>query len=213
MNDLYNASFIDKPNQSDEVRMAKTLAAYNWGRGHMYDLLTEQKEKGIDIYSDDMNWIKELPVETSEYLDKILFNTNKRFNKDVDLLLNNPENKEYLNAYDYSSYDDKMDFRNKMYESYITLGHQHEEALKMADEQANVGINKPSYFKDEKYYGPKFLQIIEDSNSKKLGGEFTKKIKRLKQQLSQYKDGKEISYMAKKELIKLGLIDNVLTPS
>ena len=213
MNDLYNASFIDKPNQSDEVRMAKTLAAYNWGRGHMFDLLTKQKEEGIDIYSDDMNWIKELPVETSEYLDKILFNTNKRFNKDADLLLNNPENKEYLDAYDYSSYDDKMDFRNKMYESYITLGHQHEEALKMADEQANVGINKPFYFKDEEYYDPKSFQIIEDSNSKKLGGEFTKKIKRLKQQLSQYKDGKEISYMAKKELIKLGLIDNVLTPS
>ena len=211
MNDLYNASFIDKPNQSDKVRMAKTLAAYNWGRGHMYDLLTEQKEKGVDIYSDDMSWIKELPSETSEYLDKILFNTNEKFNKNINLHLNNLENKKYLDAYNYSSYDDKMDFRNKLYENYITLGHQHEEALKMADDQADVGINKQSYFGDKKYYTPKSLQTTEDSNSKKLGGPVLRKIKRIKQQLNKYKEGKEISYIAKKELINLGLIDNALT--
>ena len=105
MNDLYNASFIDKPNQSDKVRMAKTLASYNWGRGNMLDFLTRKKEAGIDIYSDDMAWLQDLPDETREYLDKILFDTHEGFQTDVDSLVNDPNKKEYLDAYGYEKKD------------------------------------------------------------------------------------------------------------
>ena len=101
MNDLYNASFIDKPDQSDKVRMAKTLAAYNWGRGNMLKFLTNKRESGIDIYHDDMAWLQDLPTETREYLDKVLFNTHEGFQSDVDSLLNDPDKKEYIDAYDY----------------------------------------------------------------------------------------------------------------
>jgi hypothetical protein len=105
MNDLYNASFIDKPDQSDKVRMAKTLASYNWGRGNMLDFLTRKKEAGIDIYSDDMAWLQDLPDETREYLDKVLFDTHEGFQTDVDSLLNDPNKKEYLDAYGYEKKD------------------------------------------------------------------------------------------------------------
>ena len=49
--------------------------------------------------------------------------------------------------------------------------------------------------------------------TKKEGGSTLRKVRRIKQQLKKYKEGKEISYIAKKELINLGLIDNQLTPN
>ncbi len=49
MNELYNSSFINKPNQSEEVRLAKTLAAYNYGRGKVSKLLNTEK-KGRERY-------------------------------------------------------------------------------------------------------------------------------------------------------------------
>lgn len=71
MKDLYNAEFIDKPNQSEKVRVAKTLASYNWGRGNMLEYLTEAKAKGQDIYN-SMEWVEGLPKEAREYVQKIL---------------------------------------------------------------------------------------------------------------------------------------------
>lgn len=74
MDDLYNASFINKPGkQNDETRLLKTLAAYNWGRGHMLDYLTDQKRAGVNIYDDQNKWIEGLPPETSQYLERIYF--------------------------------------------------------------------------------------------------------------------------------------------
>ena len=74
MDDLYNASFINKPGkQNDETRLLKTLAAYNWGRGHMYEYLTDQKRAGVNIYDDQNKWIEGLPPETSQYLERIYF--------------------------------------------------------------------------------------------------------------------------------------------
>lgn len=49
--------------------------------------------------------------------------------------------------------------------------------------------------------------------TKKEGGSTLRKVRRIKQQLKKYKEGKEISYTVKKELINLGLIDNQLTPN
>jgi hypothetical protein len=80
MNNLFDSSFINKKgkNQSDSVKMAKTLAAYNWGRGNLLGYLNKQKEKGIDIY-DSYDWIESLPKETKDYVNKILLKKDPKF--------------------------------------------------------------------------------------------------------------------------------------
>ena len=75
MNELYNSSFINKEGQDDNVRLIKTLAAYNWGRGNTRDLLNELKEEGADIYN-DVQWVSRLPKETQDYIDMILYDKN-----------------------------------------------------------------------------------------------------------------------------------------
>jgi hypothetical protein len=67
MTNLYNAEFINRPDQDPEIRLAKTLAAYNWGRGNLSDYLSEQKKKGVDIYN-SKDWINNLPKETKDYI-------------------------------------------------------------------------------------------------------------------------------------------------
>lgn len=81
MNNLYNSEFINKPNQSNEVRLAKTLAAYNYGRGNLSDALNAAKEKGMDIYN-SLDWMKSLPKETSDYVNKILLKKDDKFEKE-----------------------------------------------------------------------------------------------------------------------------------
>ena len=78
MEDLYNASFINKPNQSNKVRLAKTLAAYNWGRGNLSGYLNSQKKQGADIYN-SLDWLEGLPLETRDYVQKILLKENRKF--------------------------------------------------------------------------------------------------------------------------------------
>ena len=70
MNELYNAPWINKEGSSPENRLAKTLAAYNWGRGDLFDMLTRQKEKGIDIYKGS-EWLNDLPQKTQDYIKMI----------------------------------------------------------------------------------------------------------------------------------------------
>ena len=82
MNELYNSSFINKENQDDDVRLIKTLAAYNWGRGNTLDLLNELKEEGEDIYN-DVKWVDRLPQETQDYIDMILYDKNTEGRPDV----------------------------------------------------------------------------------------------------------------------------------
>jgi soluble lytic murein transglycosylase-like protein len=43
MNDLYNRPWINKGNQDQNVRLAKTLAAYNWGSTKLNNFLNEKK--------------------------------------------------------------------------------------------------------------------------------------------------------------------------
>jgi len=78
MNNLYNADFINKPNQSEKVRLAKTLVAYNYGRGNLFKHLTAQKAKGVDIYN-SLDWLKGLPKESIDYQNDILNHTNLKF--------------------------------------------------------------------------------------------------------------------------------------
>jgi hypothetical protein len=103
MEDLYNSSFIDKPNQSDSVRIAKTLAAYNWGRGNLFDYLGQQKSKGIDIYN-SYDWLKDLPKETSDYVNKILLQEDDSFNKNYQKAITNPKYKDISSMYEQKEY-------------------------------------------------------------------------------------------------------------
>ncbi len=67
MTDAYNKPWIDKKNAPQEVRDAKTLAAYNMGATSLIDALNAQKKKGVDI-NKDTKWIKSLPQETQDYI-------------------------------------------------------------------------------------------------------------------------------------------------
>jgi hypothetical protein len=103
MGDLYNASFINKPEQSDSVRIAKTLAAYNWGRGNLANYLNEQKDKGVDIYG-SYDWLNDLPKETSDYVNKILLQEDPSFNKNYKKASTNPKYEEVTSLYDQKKF-------------------------------------------------------------------------------------------------------------
>ena len=79
MNKIYNSEWIDKPNQSDDVRVAKTLAAYSLGPTKAKRFFTKFKEDGKDIYN-SFDWLDDLPDETTKYIKMILKgeNTQKR---------------------------------------------------------------------------------------------------------------------------------------
>lgn len=100
MNDLYNASFINKDNQSPEVRLAKTLASYNWGRGNMLNYLNKKKKAGDDIYN-SLDWVDGLPDETKDYIDKILGN-NEKFNEEFNEAITNEDNVSVIRGYGQS---------------------------------------------------------------------------------------------------------------
>lgn len=91
MNELYNSSFINKPGQSEQVRLAKTLAAYNWGRTNVSNLLNDLKEDGVDIYN-SLDWISKLPDEPKKYINDILLQKNTTFNTDFSKALGNQKN-------------------------------------------------------------------------------------------------------------------------
>ncbi len=107
MDDLYNASFINKPNQPDSVRIAKTLAAYNWGRGNLFNYLNEQKQKGVDIYG-SYDWLNDLPKETSDYVNKILLQEDQSFNKNYKRDSTNPKYKDVTSLYDKKKFGGKV---------------------------------------------------------------------------------------------------------
>jgi soluble lytic murein transglycosylase-like protein len=100
MNELYNSSFINKPGQSEEVRLAKTLAAYNWGRGNVINLLNDLKEDGVDIYN-SLDWVDKLPKESRNYINDILLQKNTTFNTDFSKALSNQKNKPITKLYGF----------------------------------------------------------------------------------------------------------------
>ena len=95
MNELMNSSFINKGNSTDEVKLAKALAAYNWGRGNMSKMLVKQKDAGVDIYK-SLDWLSELPKETLEYYKMI---TTDDFNPETRPLMQ----QDYLKALENDS--------------------------------------------------------------------------------------------------------------
>lgn len=86
MENLSKSSMVVAGNPTDSVKMAKQLAAYNWGRGNLSKFLQKQKAAGIDIYT-NMGWINNLPKETRDYVNFSLRNqdinsakNNERYN-------------------------------------------------------------------------------------------------------------------------------------
>lgn len=105
MDELYNSSFINKPNQLEGVRIAKTLAAYNWGRGNLSKYLVNLKKSGVDIYN-SYDWIDNLPKETKDYINKILFKKNDSFNQQYYAALNDIRYKNIIDLYQTKEYVD-----------------------------------------------------------------------------------------------------------
>ena len=98
MNYLYTRPWIDKPNQSEEVRLAKTLAAYNWGPEVFKTFLTNKKAAGVDIYN-SLDWVDQLPGETGDYINKILLDSDEQFQADYQKALKDTANLKYINLY------------------------------------------------------------------------------------------------------------------
>lgn len=72
--------------QPEEVRLAKQLAAYNWKIKDLSDLLVRLKNEGKDIYSDN-SWMNEpeVPTETRNYINYILFHKPTKYRSDEKL--------------------------------------------------------------------------------------------------------------------------------
>lgn len=95
MNNLYNSSFINKPDQDENVRLAKTLAAYNWGRGNLVNHLNALKSKGKDIYK-SLDWMEGMPDETKDYINKIILKKDSTWEKEYsEAIKTNPNVKHY----------------------------------------------------------------------------------------------------------------------
>ena len=84
MNKLYNSPTINTNNPKEEVRLAKALAAYNWGRKNLEDHLVALKNAGKDIYSDN-SWMEGIPTETKNYINFILYHKPTEYKSDEEL--------------------------------------------------------------------------------------------------------------------------------
>mgnify|MGYP003588122151 CR=1 FL=1 len=143
MNELYNASFINRPNQSEQVRLAKTLAAYNWGRGNLKNHLESQKAKGVDIYN-SLAWINTLPKETRDYIDDILLKKDQTFNQDFNSAVNNVKFQPYVRLYkmEEGGEADVKEQLLKMYSDYVDGTDDSEQAKAIYDKLNKVYYNE-----------------------------------------------------------------------
>lgn len=69
----YMESLLDRSwnRGSEEVKIAKALAAYNFGPTAVVRTLNQAREDGVDIYN-SLDWLERLPLETRDYVSKIL---------------------------------------------------------------------------------------------------------------------------------------------
>lgn len=78
-----------KKGQTPINKLAKAYAAYNWGPGSLVEYLNKAKKNGEDIYK-DTTWIHSLPPETKNYLDRVLFDDDPKFLKDLEQFKRKP---------------------------------------------------------------------------------------------------------------------------
>lgn len=98
MNQIYNADFVNKEGQDPNVRLAKTLASYNWGKGNVLKHLKKQKAKGVDIYN-SLDWVESLPKETRDYVHKIQVGDIDTFESAFNKAVKDKSNSTYINLY------------------------------------------------------------------------------------------------------------------
>ena len=168
-----------------EVRAAKALMAYNWGPNKLKKVLTHLKKenKGIDIYQ-SLDWVNKIPLKGSDKY--------KSYNKKIKVKKKNKKG-EYIK-------NDKDEFiwENKTINPYSGS----EENVDYVKKLLGLYDDKVQNKFEDKYNEGLLL-----NNIKRYGGEKgNKKIARLNEQLEKFEQGKEISGLVKKELIKLGLI-------
>ena len=105
--ELYNRPWNTKEDPTEEVRIAKTLGAYNYGPQNLVDFLNIQKEKGIDIYK-TLDWVPNLPKETKDYIEYITGTADSEkyttWDGDYKKALKNSEYKRIVDAYGEKSF-------------------------------------------------------------------------------------------------------------
>jgi hypothetical protein len=84
--------------QDPSVRLAKTLASYNWGKGNVLKHLKKQKAKGVDIYN-SLDWVESLPKETRDYVHKIQLDDVPEFKKGFNKAIKDKQYKQYIDLY------------------------------------------------------------------------------------------------------------------
>jgi len=154
MNRIYNSEWVDKPNQLDDVRLAKTLAGYSLGPKKARGWFTKFKNAGKDIYN-SFDWLDDLPDETSKYIKMILRGENTQRRPHVqeniqDALIND----EYKSIRDL--YFKRKGGENKiikMYSDYINGKGGDEQSKKIYDKLNRIylkdarkeGMSVPNY--------------------------------------------------------------------
>ena len=100
MNNLYKRPWINKQNQTQDVRLAKTLAAYNWGPTKFNKFLNKVKNN-VDIYDNKMKWLDhpDLPIETKDYIKTVLLRENEEFEGWIQDHNKNESKQAFIEAY------------------------------------------------------------------------------------------------------------------
>jgi hypothetical protein len=154
MQDLYNADWINKPNQSEMVRMAKTLSAYNWGRTAFNEFINRQKDNKVDIYGDRMPWIQNLPKETRDYLSKILWDNHPQMTIDYKHVMDRPEKYgAYFDAYNFDyKKGGEQKRQQRLWKEYKKYTKGDKVSPIVMNELEELGIIKSHQIQPNKYY-------------------------------------------------------------
>ena len=80
MNDLLSRGWNKG---TEEVKMAKALAAYNMGPTGLVNYLNKQKKAGVDIYN-SLDWVEGLNTETKNYVTNILLGGSEAYEEEFE---------------------------------------------------------------------------------------------------------------------------------
>ena len=70
--EAYMNYLITRNEGTDQVRLAKAVAAYNYGQTNLNRYLAKQVKKGVDTMN-TLDWVDELPGETRNYVNALMF--------------------------------------------------------------------------------------------------------------------------------------------